>query len=175
MKQFVIKYGIISGILSAGMMLATMLKLDSIGCDKAQVVGYICMLISYVPLYIGVMAYYKSNTQVPIKFGRAFAAGLLMMAICCAFYATTWQIAMPTLFPDFMDKFSAAMLTKLKQSGATAEAINKQLASMQQLKELYKNPILRWLLTFCEPMPVGLLVSLVAAFSVHRKRKALAS
>jgi hypothetical protein len=42
---------------------------------------------------------------------------------------------------------------------------------MTEFKEMYKNPLVNISLTFLEPLPVGLLFTLVAAGVLSRKRR----
>ena len=57
--------------------------------------------------------------------------------------------------------------------GASQKEINDVTAQMNHFKEIYKNPLLMAGLTFLEPFPIGLLVTLVSAFILRRKRNAL--
>jgi hypothetical protein len=166
MKKTVLIYGLLSGFISILLMTVTMLKLDRIGFDDAMIYGYIGIFLSFIPLYIGVMAYNKAHTETPLKFGGALIAALLMCLISCAVYATTWQIESPILFPDFLDKYTVYAHDKLVRSGASGEALKKQAAAIENMRALYKKPVSLWLMTIIEPLPLGLLVSLVAAFRV---------
>jgi hypothetical protein len=42
---------------------------------------------------------------------------------------------------------------------------------MNELKEMYRNPLVNIALTFLEPLPVGLLFTLVTAVALSRKRR----
>jgi len=63
--------------------------------------------------------------------------------------------------PDFVAKFSAHAIDKLKASGASAEAIQAKLEEMKMLKRILDNPLTNAAATFIEPFPVGLIITLI--------------
>ena len=63
------------------------------------------------------------------------------------------------------------MLEKLKSNGAGAAEITSTTQQMDSFKEMYKNPVLVVLFTYIEILPVGLLLSLIAALVLKRKVK----
>jgi hypothetical protein len=85
----------------------------------------------------------------------------------------TWEILYYNFLPDFMDKYGAHIIGKLKASGASDAAIQAQLQQLNKYKELYANPLINAAMTFIEPFPVGLAITLVSAAILRRKRKSL--
>jgi hypothetical protein len=60
---------------------------------------------------------------------------------------------------------------KAKDSGASEAKIAQTTREMEQFKEMYKNPLVNIAYTTLEPLPVGLLFTLVAAGILSRKRR----
>jgi len=58
---------------------------------------------------------------------------------------------------------------KLKASGASAAAVQAQIQQMKQYKEMYENPLFNAAVTFLEPFPVGLAITLISAVVLRRK------
>ena len=106
-----------------------------------------------------------------IKYLRALSIGLLITAIASVFYSVTWMVVYHTIMPDFMDKYAAHAIDNLTKKGASATEISNKAAEMNQFKEMYKNPVTMFLLTFMEPMPVGIIMSLVLPLVVRMKKK----
>ena len=71
--------------------------------------------------------------------------------------------------PDFMDQYGAHIVEKLRASGASAAAVQAKIVEMDKLKEQYKNPFFNAAMTFIEPFPVGLVVTLISAAILRRK------
>jgi len=49
---------------------------------------------------------------------------------------------------------------KSKSSGASPAALQAQLQELKKFKELYENPLFNAAMTFIEPFPVGIVVTL---------------
>jgi hypothetical protein len=171
MKRTIIVYGLISGAISAALMVVTMLVSDRIGFDRGYIIGYSAMVVSFLPIYFGMASYRDKIGGGQIKYGRALSIGLLVTVISSICYVIAWVIVYHTMFPDFLEKYSAHMIAKMKEKGSSQAEINKQMAEMQQYSEMYKNPVMMCLLTFMEPLPVGIIVSIISAFIVRMKKK----
>jgi len=64
------------------------------------------------------------------------------------------------------------VISKAQASGASAAAVQEQVAEIQQMKVMYANPLYRMAMTFIEPFPVGLLITLISAAVLRRKGQA---
>jgi hypothetical protein len=71
--------------------------------------------------------------------------------------------------PNFMDNYGAHTIEKLKASGASPEAVQVQVQKLKEFKEQYKNPLFNSLMTFIEPFPVGLGITLLSAAVLRKK------
>ena len=105
-----------------------------------------------------------------MSFGRAFAVGALIVAVSSLCYVATWEVIYFKIAPDFSTKFAAYSLQKAKESGASAAEIQRKTVEVQQFNERYKNPVFNSAVTFLEPLPVGLVIALVSAGVLRRKR-----
>lgn len=171
MKKVVIVNGIISGlIVSALMVCSTLYFINKGDFDNGMVYGYASMLLAFSFVLVGIKTYRDKYNDGLISFGKAFTIGLLITLIAATFYVVTWQIEGHFVFPDFADRYSAAMLEKAKTSGASAAEIAKQAAEMKEFAEMYKNPLVNILFTYLEIVPVGLVVSLVCALLLKRNK-----
>jgi len=106
-----------------------------------------------------------------VTFGRAFKVGILITAVATVCYVATWQVIYYNFTPDFTDKYAAYAVEKAKKAGATEAQVAAKQAEMNEFKESYKNPLVNIAFTFIEPLPVGLLITLVTAGVVSRKRR----
>jgi hypothetical protein len=168
MKKIVLTFGLISGGIMAVMMVGTVLFVRNIGFDKAEIVGYTGMVLAFLLIFFGIRSYRENVGGGRISFGRAFAVGILIMVISTACYVITWEIIYFNFLPDFVDK-SAHMIEQVKNSGASPEAIQAKLQEMKKFKDLYNNPFFNAAVTFLEPLPVGIIITLISALILRRR------
>jgi hypothetical protein len=169
MKKTILTFGLISGAISSLMMVATVPFVDKIGFDKGEILGYTIIVLSFLMVFFGIRSYRDNASHGQITFTKAFAVGISITLISCIFYVVTWEILYFKFLPDFMDKYGAHIVEQLKASGATPAAIQAQLQQMKKYKEMYDNPFLNALITFVEPFPIGLVITLISAAVLRRK------
>jgi hypothetical protein len=170
-KGIVLKYGFISGGILAGMMVVQMAFMDQIGFDMGAVVGYTTMVIGGLMIYFGIRSYRDGIGGGVVTFGRAFRVGITIVAISTTCYVATWQVVYYKFMPDFGDKYSAHVLEKAKADGMPAAELEAKRVELEKFKEMYKNPLVNIGFTFLEPLPVGLLMTLIAAGLLRREAK----
>lgn len=170
MRRTILTFGLISGAVSSAMMLVTVPFHDKIGFDTAgYVVGYTAIILSFLLVYFGIRSYRDNVGGGLITFGKGFAIGLGITVISCLFYVITWEALYFTVMHDFPDKYAAHMIEKAKASGASDAAIAQKAKELADFKVMYENPLINAALTFLEPFPVGLLMTLLSA-AILRKR-----
>jgi hypothetical protein len=165
MRKTVLTFGLISGGILSIMMLATMPFMDSIGFDRAEVIGYTTMVLAFLLIFFGVRSYRDNVAGGFVSFGRAFSVGALIASAC---YVATWELIYYKLAPDFVAKYQAYTIEKSRASGESQAEIDKRVADMQRFADLYQNPAINVAITFIEPLPVGLVIALVSAGILRR-------
>lgn len=171
MRKTVLTFGSIGGAVIAVLISATVPFADRIGFDKGVIIGYTTMILAFMFVFFGVRSYRENVGDGQISFGRAFAVGILITLIVCICYVVAWEIIYFKFMPDFMDKYANYAIAKAKAAGASQPAIDAQLQQMKQLKVMLDNPLINAAMTFTEPFPVGLLVTLISAAVLRKKRK----
>ena len=168
MKKTILTFGLISGAIMAVCMFATLPFTDSPWLQAhSMVVGYTTMVLSFMLVFFGIRSYRENIGGGAITFGRAFAVGILIALISSVLYVIAWEI-MYFGIPSFGERFMAMCTAHIKNSGASPEAIQTQL---NQLKYL-NNPFINAAMTFVEPFPVGLIITLVSAAILRKTTKA---
>ena len=171
MKKTIITFGLISGVISSLLMVCTMPFSHRIGFEKALVLGYTSIVLSFLLVYFGIRSYRDNVAEGHITFGKAFGVGLCITLISCVFYVATWEVLSHTVFQNFMDEYSASMIAKAQASGASAQAVQAKIDEIQRMKVMYANPFYNVLMTFIEPFPVGLLITLISAAVLRKKAR----
>lgn len=172
MRKIVLTFGLIAGAILSVMMIVTFALPNQIEFDNGAIIGYTTMVLAFLMVYFGVKSYRDTMAGGRVSFGRAFQVGLSIMAIASVGYVGTWEVIYFKFEPDFMDKYAAYELEKAKRSGATNAQIAAQTQELAHFREIYKKPLVNIAYTFLEPLPVGLLITLISAGVLSRKRKA---
>jgi len=175
MKKTVVTFGLISGAISSILMAGNMSIVDKIGFDKGTYTGYAAIVLSFLLVFAGIKSYRDNLGGGQISFGKAFLVGILITLISCACYVATWEVIYQThttAMNDFMDKYAAHVIEKEKSAGASEAVLQQKTAEMAKAKEMYRNPVIRAGWTFLEPFPVGLVITLLSAGILRKRRRA---
>lgn len=167
MKKTII-YGAIAGLIVTGVMLTGMAMIYDTDSQGSMLFGYTTMLVGFSLIFVNIKISRDKNGGF-ISFGKAFKIGLGITMVASAIYVIGWMVEYYVFLPDFYDKCSIHAVAKLKAEGASLTAINAKAQEYVQLKALIKNPVVHAFMTLIEILPVGLLVSLIAALILKRK------
>ena len=170
MKKTVWTFGLISGALVSAMMAATLPFQDETGFDHSLLLGYTTMVLSFLLIYFGVRSYRDNVGKGTVGFGRALAVGSLIGLVASLCYVASWEVMYFKFMPDFMTKYGAHELEKARAEGASEAALAQKKAELDKFEKMYQNPAINAAFTFLEPLPVALIVALVSAGALSRKK-----
>ncbi len=171
MKRIVLIFGLISGAISSALMFLTLplMHNGTVDSKNGYVIGYTAIVLSFLLVFFGIRSYRENAGGGSITFGRGFKVGILITLISCVFYVGSWEIIYYKIMPDFADKYAAQEIAEMKQKGASDAAIAETQKKMADMKAMLANPLMNAAMTFIEPFPVGLLMTLASA-AILRKR-----
>jgi hypothetical protein len=169
MKKTVLTFGLISGLMMSVLMDGSVLLAGKIGAGHSLVLGYANMVASFLLVYFGIRSYRDNTLAGQISFGRAFACGILITLITSACYVATWEVIYFNFMPHFMDSYFAAQTHRVQSAGLDPATTAARVADIQHSQQLYQNPFVNMAYTIMEPMPVGLLITLISAAILRRK------
>ena len=171
MKKTVLTFGLIAGLMISVLMDGSLLLANKIGSGhNSMILGYTMMVASFLLVYFGIRSYRDNNLAGQISFGRAFTCGILITLITTVFYVVTWEVIYFNFIPHFMDSYWAAQIHKVQSSGLDPATTAAKVAEIQHSQQLYQNPFVNMAYTFMEPLPVGLLITLLSAAILRRKK-----
>jgi hypothetical protein len=90
-------------------------------------------------------------------------------------YVAAWEVIYSKMVPDFIEKYQAHVFEKARADGETEAALAQKKAEYAKYAEMYRNPAIRAAITFLEPLPVALIVTLISAGVLSRRRGPVAS
>jgi hypothetical protein len=170
MRKIVIVYGLIAGAIAAVLMwlLVTFVKNERIDFDNAVIWGYATMIVALSLVFFGIKSY-RDNNGGRISFLRGLQIGILISLIAAVCYAVSWEIYYPTGGQQFIEKYTAYHLDKMRKDGASEAEVEKARVEGEQFMELYKNLPVRFAFSLIEILPVGIIVTLLSAFLLRKK------
>jgi hypothetical protein len=171
MKKTVLTFGLLAGGILSAMLAITLPFHEAIGFDNGEILGYTSMVAAFLLIFFGVRSYRDNRPGGTIRFGEAFLVGALITVVAALCYVVTWEVLGSRFAPDFMAKYQAHMVENARADGASEAAIAELQAQMARFAELSENPVIHVAITFLEPLPVGLIVSLVTAGILSRGRR----
>jgi len=169
MKKTVITFGLISGLIMSTLMGGSLAIADRIGPSHSMTLGYTIMVASFLLIYFGVRSYRDNILAGRIAFGRAFACGILIALISSICYVVMWEVIYFNFMPHFMDGYFAAQIHTVQSAGLDAATTAARVAEIQHSQQLYQNPWVNMAYTLMEPLPVGVLITLISAALLRRK------
>jgi Protein of unknown function (DUF4199) len=169
MKKIVLTFGLISGLMISVLMGGSLLLADKIGSVHSMVLGYTIMVASFLLIYFGIRSYRDNTLSGQISFGRAFTCGILITLITTICYVVMWEILYFNFMPHFMDSYFAAQINKVQTAGLDSATTAAQVAAIRHSQQLYQNPLVNAAYTFIEPLPVGLVITVISAAVLRRR------
>ena len=174
MKKIVLTFGLISGAVISALMFATIPFMHKIGFNRGLVIGYTTMVLAFLLVFFGIRSYRENVGDGRLSFGRAVGVGLLIMLITCACYVVSWEIIYFNIMPDFTEKYAAFVIENERAKGASQAELAAKMEEMKRFSELYNNNIFFNVgMTFLEPLPVGVIMTLISALILRRRGKDL--
>lgn len=171
MKKNIFTFGLILGtILCIHLIYVVDLCYTNPDFEGNDLVGYAGMIIVFSLIFFGVRNYRNKQLNGYISFGKAFKTGALIALTGSTMYVVFWLIYYYLAVPDFLDIYVSKVLKQAVDSGISTSELRTMTADMAEFKELYKNPLFIVITTYIEVLPIGLIVALISALILKRKK-----
>ena len=138
-----------------------------------MVIGYLGMLIAFAFIFVAIKSYRDGPGGGTITFAKAFGMGLCIAFLASTLYVVTWAVVYHAFLPDYMEKYCAVMISEARATLSGA-ALQEKIDEINNAKAMYATPWGFALFTYAEILPVGILVSLLAALVLKRKSPVVA-
>jgi hypothetical protein len=170
MRKKVFLFGAIAGVIAIIWMIRLMFE-SKIDFENGELIGYATMLLAFSTIFVAVKNYRDKQNEGVISFGKAFRMGLGITLVASTIYVVTWLIYYYASGTDFLQQYGAYYTEQMRSSGASEAAVQAQMKEMETIVQMYQNPLFNALFTYMEILPVGVLVSLIAALVLKRKQR----
>jgi hypothetical protein len=128
-------------------------------------------VLSFLLIFFGVRSYRDNVGRGTVGFGRALVVGSLIGLIASVCYVATWQVMYYNFMPDFLTKYGVHELEKARAEGASEEALAQKKVELDEFERMYQNPAINAAFTILEPLPVALVIALISAGVLSRRKR----
>ena len=172
MLKIAVTFGLIAGAIMLGVFFAALPFKENIGFDNGMVVGYASMVAAFLLVYFGIRSYRDNLGGGSVSFGRAMGVGSLIVLVASVFYVATWEVYYfgTNGGKEYMAGYQEYLIKKEKARGASETELAKIVKDNKKFAEMYENPLINSAFTFLEPLPVGILITLISAAVLRRKK-----
>lgn len=139
--------------------------------------GLLVMFIAFSTLFLMLNQYlnttFRNTSKDTLENTLTFTVGLQLTLtatlVASLVYVLVWEMYLYSTDYTFIDTYIAGTIQAEIESGAGAVEITQITAKGDQTRQQYNNPAIRLPMTFIEIFPMGLLMSIAAAFIFRRK------
>jgi hypothetical protein len=170
MQKIILKNGLIAGLIVSIFMVCSMAYVyNSEHAEGSMLIGYVSMLAAFSFVFIGIKNYRDKVSDGKITFFTAFKIGIAISAIASLMYVIAWGIEFHFFMPDFLDKYVASEIDKLKNLNLSTAELETKTKEIESSKGFYDNVFSFSAITFAEIFPVGLVVTIVSSLILKKK------
>lgn len=173
MRKVSLTFGLLAGaIVSAFLVVTIALWVNTGKIIDFALVGYATMVIALSMVFFGIKSYRDNYQGGKIRYWKGFQVGLLITLIASLMYTLTWETYVqvsPGSSQAFVDYYVKCEIDKLKGKGVSAAEIDEKVKQLDGIKEMYRNPALRFGMTLMEILPVGVIITLISAAILRKK------
>ena len=171
MKKIVLTFGLIAGAIMSLMLALTIPFHDRIGPETGLVIGYASMIAAFLLIYFGVRTYRDDVAGGVISFGQAFKVGMLIALVASTLYVATWEVMYTRIGDEFVARYKERQMADARADGLQGEALEQKRLKIERDWQLYDNLAVNIAYTYLEPLPPALLMSLISARLLRRRRE----
>jgi Protein of unknown function (DUF4199) len=174
MRKVTTTFGLIAGVTISifSFFIMALCEKGTITFDKSDFIGYGSMIIALSMIFFGIKSYRDNYQNGAIKFGKGLQVGLLITLLASLIYAavgeTHYQIN-PEAHVAMMDKYADYQISKIREKGTSPAEIDQKVKEMADLKNMHKNPVIRFGITLAIILPVGIVITLFSAALLRRR------
>ncbi|WP_298508042.1 DUF4199 domain-containing protein [uncultured Kordia sp.] len=169
MKTTIKKYGLYALIIALSLFFIALYFGKGLSFKAQEVVGYITMVVCLIPIFFGIKHYRDHENNGAVNFKEGFIIGI-SIALCAAIgFAIIDYIFVSYINPDFPEQYLAYSIDNINASDLSAEEKLKEITYAKDMMQQYGTPAFGALLMFAMVFILGIIISILSAFTLQRK------
>ncbi|QHI38013.1 hypothetical protein IMCC3317_33960 [Kordia antarctica] len=170
MKNTVLRYGMYSFLLASGLFLIVFYAGERFSFQTQSILGYVAMFLSLYYVYFGIKHYKNEELNGEIDFKTAFIIGALISIFAAVGFGLTDAIYISEINPDYTAQYLTYENKLLAaRTNLTPGEMNYEKLSLLKRSEAFGNPFIVFFVMTMMVFVLGVIVSLLSAFMLHKK------
>lgn len=170
MLKNILSFGGAAGLLAGVPLFAIVVLYRGAPPEHGMLIGYLIMLVALSLVFVAIKRRRDRELGGVIRFWPAFGLGLAISVVAGVVYAAAWEVTLAVTKLDFGTEWAKVYLAQGQAKGLNEAELAQLAAEMESFKAMYAKPLYRFAITLSEIVPVGALVSLVAAALLRNPR-----
>lgn len=163
-------YGFATGLLIICSMIASFAVFGMKSDASSMAVGFLLMAFYMSLIFFGIKRFRNIDQGGVIKFSKALGLGISMAFFAALAYVLVWEIYIAFTGDTFIIGYTDMLLEKAKAKGMSGAELSDYTSKMKDYVTNYERPSYRMPMTFIENFPMGFIVALVSALSLHNPK-----
>lgn len=169
MKETVLKYGTISGLIMVALLFTSIPLAPKLGFNTVGMLLFVGKMAAFIPIFFGIRSFRNTVGGGVLTFWKGFNIGILIVVLACVLYALSWVILYYWAAPDFPEKYFQDFIAQLKLHGALAKDIADAQKQFDDSQKVLTNPLINGAYAFTDPLEFGIILTLIFTAILRKK------
>jgi hypothetical protein len=167
MKSTIIKFGMYSSILLIILFGISFLFEGAMDFSTSEIFGYLTIVLSLSFVYFGIRNYRDAINQGTVSFGKALKVGVLITLLASITFGLINVVYTEIINPEFTAEYYEYSIEKYRES-LPEEAFKTKLIELESQKDLFKNPLVNFVIMGLTVFIIGFIISLISGLILHQ-------
>lgn len=171
MKTIFKRFGIYAALFELAFFVIswTLISITNAGFDTQEIIGYTGIFLCLSFIYFGIRYYRDQVNGGGITFTEGLKLGLLIMLVPAVCFALTDTLYIILIDPHYYEKYAGHMINEIRKTTPAAQ-LPAKLKEMKAEMDFYSSPFMNFIIMFLTVAAIGILVTLVSALMLKRRR-----
>lgn len=175
MKPVIFRYGLYAGLaIIALTAIHFFVVMPNSSWETSEFAGYLTMILSMIFVFMGIRYYrdHVNNGFLSFKDGLKLGALIVLApAVCFGLFDVFYT---EVINPNWGDEYFGYYVGKIKAS-TPPDRIEEELQKLEKNKELFSNPFIQFSLMAVTVYVIGLIVTIISALTLRRRKPSVAA
>ncbi|MEP3891291.1 MAG: DUF4199 domain-containing protein [Hellea sp.] len=163
-------YGFATGLLIICSMVGSFIAFGMQSGASSMAVGFLLMFLYMSLIFFGIKRFRNIDQGGVIAFSKALLLGASMAFFSALAYVLVWEIYIAYTGDTFIIGYTDMLLEKAKAKGMSGAELSDYTSKMKDYVTNYERTSYRMPMTFLENFPMGFIVALISALSLHNPK-----